>query len=285
MKIAHLILAHSHPEQLEKVIERLHYLEDLYYIHIDAKQDIAPFKRLERFSNVFFIKKRVKVYWGAYSIVQATLNGFEEMIASGKQFDYVNLLSGQDYPLQDICFIHEYLSANYGCLFMQYYSVNEAWQEAIPRITRYHLINYNFPGKHKAERILNAVLPRRKMPDNLIPVGRSQWFTITTAAVTFILYYLEKHPEVTRFFKLTWAPDELIFQTILYNSHFRERMVNNNLRFIDWSEGKASPKIFTMQDLHRLQNSGCLFARKLDMNTDNSLFNAIDNYISIATKV
>src|SRR5207237_9276482 len=123
------------------------------YINIDAKSNAGEFAALQKLPNVNFIQKRVKITWGAYSMVQATLNAFEEIVASGIQYDYVNLLSGQDYPLTEASFIHQYFALHYGRQFMEFYAVYDTWHEAIPRITKYHLVNYDVPGKYKLEQL------------------------------------------------------------------------------------------------------------------------------------
>lgn len=123
-------------------------------------------------------------------------------------------------------------------------------------------------------------MPARKMPANLTAVGRSQWMSLTIDSVEFILKYLHTNPGVVRFFKLTWAPDEMLFQTILYNSRFRGTMTHNNLRYIDWSEGKPSPKVLTMNDLEMIVASKALFARKFDMNLHPELLEQLDKRIA-----
>lgn len=276
MKIAHLILAHGQPFQLKKLVQKLWHPDAAFYVHIDAKKTLEEFAALQHIPQVFFVKKRVKVTWGSYSMVQATLNGFEDIISSGFQYDYINLLSGQDYPLKDTSFIHQYFALHRGKQFMEFYSIYDSWHEAIPRISKYHLVNYDIPGKYRLENMMNKLAPVRRMPNSLEPVGRSQWFTITTGAAKHILHYLQRYPHVVRFFKVTWAPDEFIFQTILYNSPFQNDMVNNNLRYIDWSESKASPKTLTIADVNALEHSGCLFARKINMHADAGLVNALD---------
>ncbi|QEC66637.1 beta-1,6-N-acetylglucosaminyltransferase [Panacibacter ginsenosidivorans] len=276
MKIAHLILAHNQPDQLTRLITRLSHKDADCFIHIDAKTSLEAFKKISQLQNVFIIDKRVKITWGSYSIVQATLNGLSNIIASNKNYDYINLLSGQDYPLKAAVEIHQFLRERKGKLFMEYYSIEQEWKEAIPRIKKYHLTDYNIPGKHKLERLINTIFPSRKMPQKLIPVGRSQWFTITLESAKYIISYLKKNPDVSQFFRLTWAPDEMIFQTILYSSPFNAAMVNNNLRYIDWSEGKASPKTFTINDLETLQGSGKLFARKFNADNDEKILTALD---------
>ncbi|MCE6987641.1 beta-1,6-N-acetylglucosaminyltransferase [Dyadobacter sp. CY323] len=276
MKIAHLILAHSQPLQLERLIGRLDHPDAFFFIHLDDKCDSGPFRFLYGKPNCFLVRDRVKVSWGAYSIVQATINGFQDIASSGLKIDYVNLLSGSDYPLKSTDAIHSFLEASGGRNFMQYQLVYGEWEEAIGRLTEYHFTNYNFPGKYVLQNLAKKWMPKRKMPDNLVPVGRSQWMTITPDAVRYILHYLDSHREVIRFFKFTWAPDEIIFQTILYNSEFRNTLVNNNLRYTDWSAGQASPKTLTKADLDRMLASGALFARKFDMSKEPEVMDLLD---------
>ncbi|GGB87096.1 beta-1,6-N-acetylglucosaminyltransferase [Dyadobacter sediminis] len=265
MKIAHLILAHSQPAQLERLIDSLQHENAYFFIHIDQKATESNFDFLAARDRVFLISNREKVFWGAYSMVQATLNGFLAIARSGLQIDLVNLLSGSDYPLKSAEEIHDFFEKNPDKNFMEYKFIPEEWREAETRFTEYHLTNYRFRGKTMLQRWMNKFLPVRKMPDLLVPVGKSQWLSITMEAVQFIITYLDEHPEVVRFFKLTWAPDEMIFQTILYNSTFRSKLINNNLRYIDWSAGNASPKTLDYEDVGKLLASPALFARKFDL--------------------
>lgn len=265
MKIAHLILAHAAPAQLLKLIGALEHRNAWCFVHLDRKVDIRAFPFLRDGERIMLVPDRVDVGWGAYSIVEATIHGFQAIVDSGIDFDYVNLLSGADYPLQSPSVIHDFFARNTGKNFMEYYSVLNEWTEAVPRLTKYHLTNYNFPGKYLAQEWMNRLLPARTMPAGLEPVGRSQWMSLTLGAVRYILEYLNGHPAVVKFFKLSWAPDEIIFQTILYNSPFRTSLVNDNLRYIDWSKGQASPKVLTEDDLERMEASGKLFARKFDL--------------------
>ena len=281
MRLAHLILAHSNPAQLSRLIGKLAHEHADIYIHLDLKTAIAPFSHMEKSSNVRFIKNRVKVNWGGYTLVQATLNGFEEILSTGKQYDYINLLSGQDYPIKKINDIHKYFAANPGKVFMHALSVTKDWKEALPRITEYHMPDLNFPGKYKALRVLNKITPKRKMPLALTPVGRSQWFTLTPASARYIVDYVKKNPEIPKFFKLSWAPDEMIFQTILYNSPYRSDMVNDNLLYIDWTDGRPNPKTLTMADADALMLSNKFFARKFNPEIDSEILDHLDKNIHL----
>lgn len=276
MKLAHLILAHNQPAQLERLIKRLAHPDADIYIHLDKKTPIEPFAHLQQLPNVFFVQNRVKVYWGSYNIVQATLNGFKKILHSGKTYQFVNLLSGQDYPLTSAAKIHAYLAANPGTAFMNYLQFDPNWTEALPRIQEYHFNNLQIKGRYILQKLVNTLLPKRVLPNGLVPVGRSQWFTIPLDCVSYILDYWESNPKLQRFIKLTWGPDEFIFQTILYNSVHKNAMVNNDLRYIDWTGGGVSPKTLTVADAPALLASGELFARKFDQEKDSEILDLLD---------
>jgi len=276
MKLAHLILAHTDPGQLARLVGRLRDEQADIYIHLDLKTDIAPFRFLADQQGVYFIGKRVKVSWGSYSIVQATLNSFEEILNTGRQYHHINLISGQDYPLKKASEIRQFLAANPGKIFMHCLSVEREWHEAIPRITGYHLANYTFKGKYTVQRILTAILPKRRLPKGFEAMGRSQWLTATPESLRYAIDYVKNNAWVSRFFKMSWAADELIFQTILHNSPYKERIVNDNLLYVDWSEKKASPKVLTMDDVPAMVASGKLFARKFNSSVDTKVLDYLD---------
>ena len=275
MKIACLILAHKNPGQLQRVIKAMQHPAIDMYIHVDKKVDIRAFAVLENIKNVFFIKNRVKVYWGSYSVIQATLNGFAEITPRG--YDYINVMSAQDFPLKPVSAIYEYLEKRKGTEFVTCLSVDNQWQEAKIRVTNYFFMNWRFPGRFRLEKIVNAVLPKRKFPLNYEIVGKECWFTITSAAALYIGDFVKQHPEVVRFFKFTWTADELMIPTILYNSHFKDK-IRDNLVYIDWSESlDAHPKVFTMKDAAALIQSDKLFARKFDTGVDEEILSYLES--------
>ena len=67
MKIAYLILAHKNPRHLQRLINALQYDNTAFFIHVDAKvNNLDEFKLFKSFDNVYFIKRRVDVQWGAF---------------------------------------------------------------------------------------------------------------------------------------------------------------------------------------------------------------------------
>jgi hypothetical protein len=280
MKIAFLILAHKNPKQLQRLLNALQHPAFHFYIHIDTKTDAGPFKYLIDNKTVFLVNKRTKIYWAGYGTIQATLNGFEEIPLSN--YDYVNVISAQDFPLKPADEIYNYIEERMGTEFITCHNFNE-WPVA-PRVQKYHLINWQIPGKYRLEKLLNFILPKRKFPLDYKIVGCANWFTITTKAAQYILDFLNKHPKVVSYFKYCWGADEFIFSTILYNSSFKDKIADN-LIYVDWSSGKAHPKILTVDDYEAMRSSLKLFARKFDMETDSVILNMLEELIGVQNKI
>jgi len=279
MKVAHLITAHAAPDQLSRLISRIQHPSADVFVYIDLKTDITPFLPLANRPNVTFINKRIKIYWGEYSQVQSTLIGFKEILASGKKYDFINFISGSDYPVQPIDQFHDFLTQNPDKAFMEFYDIESVWKEAKSRISTYHLGAYRIKGIFQFQKILNAVTPSRKVPLGMTAVGRSSWFTLPIASIRYILEFLEKNPKVDEYFKMVWGSDEIIFQTILYNSPFKDQLVNDNLRYIDWSKGGVNPKTLTIEDKDNLLNTNKFFARKFNSAVNNDILDFIDKEI------
>ena len=273
MKIAHLILAHKNPKQLERLLNALSHPEFDFYIHVDKKTKAEPFIYLTNKKNVFLVNNRTKIYWAGYGTIQATLNGFREIIPKG--YDYINVISAQDFPLKSADYIYRYINDRQGKEFIMCDSIEDEWREAAPRFRDYHLINWQIPGRHRLEKLLNKILPARKFPLDYEIVGRANWFTLTPGAAQYVLDFLDKHPEVVRYFKYCWGADEFIFATILYNSKFRDKILDNLVHVI-WYEGKGHPEILTSKNFNELKTSDKLFARKFDVEVDAGIIDMLE---------
>jgi hypothetical protein len=279
MKIAHLILAHKDPALVERLVKKLQHKDADIYILLDAKSAINDFIYIENTPNTYFVDKRIKTVWGNYSIIESTLNGFEYILNSHKNYTHINLLSGQDYPLKPIEEIHRFLFANSDKTFMRLLSINDnEWDQGKERLAKYSLGDYRYILKYKLQYLANTILPRRKIPLNLRPYGGSQWLTITPQCAIYTINFLKNNPQLKRFFRSTWAIDEIFFQTILMNSPLWDTLVNNNLRFIEQA-GNTRPTIFTMNDAERLIISGKFFARKFDNDVDTQILDYLDTII------
>jgi hypothetical protein len=280
MKLAHLILVHNNPEQLERLVSKIVYSSSDVYIHVDQKSVVKQFEFLKKFPNTFFIKNRKSVGWGNYSMIDATLCSMSEILDTNISYSHINLLSGQDYLLKKITDIEQFYFNNSDKCFMQYLSIYQEWEEVKTRLTKYNLGDFSLPFKYAIQSIINTLLPDRKIPDNIEPYGRSQWVTLTPESIYYVLEYLKANPKLLRFFKWTWAVDEIFFQTILLNSYLKESIVNDNKRFIKFENNKLNPNVLTIADADNVLNSGKLFARKFSLKEDAQILNLIDKYIN-----
>lgn len=280
IKIAHIILVHQLPEQLNCLINALNHPQVHFFIHIDKKTNDTAFKSLlQKNANVSFVKERKNVIWGGFSLIEAVLEAMKEIVYAGG-YTHINLISGADYPVSSPDKFVAFIAQNNKKEFFEFYPVETEWQEAIPRYTKYHFTDMNFLGKYYIQNIINAIMPKRKMPDNMTAVGRLVWFTITLELTTYFIEFLEKRKDIMNFFKLTWGTDEIIFPTLAFNSKFKDRMVNRSLRYVDFLPGKAHPKILDIHDYDIIFDREYFFARKFDPEISKELMDKIDRKIN-----
>src|SRR5688572_16625647 len=161
MKIAYIILAHKNPDQLSRLINRLHTANSSFFVHIDKKVDILPFKRVlqkGQTDKIYFVE-REDGRWGRLGIVKGTIHALKAIKDSQVKFDYIVLLSGMDYPLKSNTFIDRYFEQNYGRNFVTYTLLQEP-SNWMPRLQYYH---FNFLGKYFSYPSTSKSLKRKLM--------------------------------------------------------------------------------------------------------------------------
>ena len=285
MRIAHIIIAHKNPAQLERLLKAMYHPDFDFYIHIDKKSDIGPFEYLAAMPQVNFIKERIVCNWGGFSLVETAIRSIDEILKTDIKYDFINLLSAQDYPLKSTEEIHSFFSTRLGQSFISFDSSNDTlwWREAEQRYKRYHFTDIRFKGKYTVEKIVNKILPERKLPPaigHLYGGNRSCWWTLSLECAAYVSDYLKKDQSLVRFLKLTWAADEFIIPTLLMNSPLRDKITAENYRYMDWSSGQAHPKILTVTDYQNLTTSKMLFARKFDDSIDTEILDKLEIIIS-----
>lgn len=280
MRIAHIIIAHKNPLQLVRLVKHLQHPHSDIYIHLDKKTDMAFFQTVSLLSNVTFINQRIRVNWGGNSTLMAMINSTLEVIRTNPSYGFINLLSGQDYPLKSAQQIYEFLLKNSGYNFISYDECKKSvWlQAAAARYKKYHFTDLQIKGKYLLQDITNWLLPSRKLPESLQLHGsaKSAWWTISGDCARYIAGEISSNKKLSRFLKFCWGTDEFAIATLIMNSEFRHKTINNNLRYIDWSEGNPHPKLLTIEDIPKLDQSSALFARKFDQNIDSGVLDYLD---------
>lgn len=243
MRIAYLILAHDQPAHLQRLVARLAAPGAAFFVHIDAKSDLAAFAALA--PAVTFCKRRINGAWGDISLVKATLELMRCAAAGPGGFDRYVLLSGACYPLYTPADIEAYFEHHRGTEFIEAFALPDTrYGKTLERIARVSIRKSKPLGRFRwpLQHFLNRVLPLRDYRKVLTGelVTGSQWWSLSGDAVKYVLDVTASAPQVYRFCKLVDCPDEFYFQYILWNSPFRAS-ISHSLTFTRWSPGKTGP--------------------------------------------
>jgi len=296
MKIAYIILAHKLPEQLVRLVRKLNDDDTHFYIHIDKRTDGNTYRRmvepLAAYKNVEYLE-RSAIHWGDFGCVQAPLEGIQKIVTSGNSYDFTILLTGQCYPIKSNAQIKKRLDANKGYSFIEYFSLpHDPWQNENGGLDRINFFYFNWQGRRRSlfKKILLSLNPSwlvfvkhfpiwRQPPSGQDLFGGSAYWCLTPDCVEYINNYVQQNHKFVDFFKHSLIPDEILFQTILLNSHLKQRLINDNLRYIIWSSS-SHPHTLGSEDVNRFINSDKLFARKFDITIDSDVLDLIDQATS-----
>lgn len=278
MKIAYLILCHNHPAQLARLVAALPSTSPVF-IHVDARTPRALFEAMKKavqFHPQLRFVERHRCFWSGFGILEGTNALIKAALSSSINFDRATLLSGADYPIASHGAINARLADAGDSEFIEAFPLHEAnrWSghqglfHGPSRVDWYHL-----RFRSRAWR-----LPfRRQLPLGYTPWGGSQWWTLTRPALVHIDHVNRAHPELLRFFRNVFLPDESYIQTVLANSPFREKIADDDLRFIIWDRPEPPyPAVLKSGDLDLLLASNKHFARKFDLEHHPSIYDHID---------
>lgn len=278
-------MAHKEPVQLERLLNRLSYPMFDLYVHLDKKINIRDFEYLESLHNVIFIKNRVRCNWGGFSFVRAITESVREILSKETKYRYVNLLSGQDYPLKNNDYIYTFFKENNGRNFISFDESNESewWQLAKNRYEKYHFTDIQIRGRYRVQKVINHFLPKRNFPLRVKMYGSSNatWWMLTTECLNHIINLVDKNKKITSFMRLTWGADEFFYPTLIMNSEIQSSAINNNYRYIRWTFESTHPDILSINDLEMISKTSCLFARKFDYRVDVAILDAIDDILNV----
>jgi hypothetical protein len=277
---AYFVSAYKEPESIVRLVNVLAKGPDQFYIHFDNKIGGQRFKRWKTLiekecqAENIQISSKFQCRWGSFGVVDATLramNYFEDL-----NYDYFINLTGECYPIKSLRQIQEaFKDQNAG--FMTFWKIPyEDWYQG--GMNRIHNRFFFLPKKgYPYVRIFHIPRFRKRLPRNLKAYGGWSLFCLPKDLVSYVVKFAENNPDVKSFFKHAFAPSELIFQTILLNSPFRDRIVNDNKRYVNF-EG-AHPRILTKDDYPILKESEKLFARKFNPAVDKEILDIIDREI------
>ena len=280
-KHAYLIMAHTQPELLKKLLQMLDDERNDIYLHIDSKAKDYPLDEiaavLQKSKCIF--TERTDVKWGSYSQIHCEMLLLKEAVKT--EHAYYHLLSGMDLPIKSQEQIFAFFEKYNGLEFVDEdgATISEA---ALSRVKYTH----KFYGKAgsvkdilgalsvKGQKLL-GVDKTQKYGNIIFQKGRN-WFSITHGLAKLVV---EKEDWIQEVFGQSVCGDELFLQTVARNSEYAEKICNPNTmpevpdtRYIDWKRGSNNnPYVFREDDFEELKNALGLFARKFDLNVDKKI--------------
>lgn len=99
----------------------------MFVLHISTTAEKGFYQEIttqtKAMPNVHFCKREDGVHNG-FGIVQGVINALNYLLDKGLAFDYVSLISGQDYPIKSNKQIVEFLEAHKGKEFLEFFPLN-----------------------------------------------------------------------------------------------------------------------------------------------------------------
>jgi Core-2/I-Branching enzyme len=317
-QVVYLIIAHTNPEQVLRLARTIVASSETAQVVVcQDRHSTAPAPALLRLPRVRTIVAPFVAAWGAFSLVQLLLFAFN-WAAEQLEFEWLVLLSGQDYPLMPLAQIEDELAL----------SPYDGYVRAVPidgavpcgpnqcrivagtagcgeclRRYRYHFTTLPLNplvGRDPVRR-WRRVFRRinRAQPHLYLRLGRQQastpfnaslrcykgsaWFTLRRNALHRMLAAIARQPALLRYYRRTLIPDESLFQTVLWNDPAL-RLCADNRRYIAWRGTDAdSPNILRADDVPAALASGAQFARKFDTRIDRLALDLIDEHVQVLT--
>lgn len=293
MKLAFIILAHQDADNVCRLASRLAREGDVVVVHWDKNNPLDIVSAVQDKlavsirPNVHFAR-RIAVQWGRWSMVEATLSCLEELEKLAEVFDYVMLLSGADYPLKPLATLKAFLAENAGQEYIE--CVDPARNQWVvqglvhERYQQYHWINWRdhpklFSNVNSLQKKLGV---KRKLPDKLEARLGSQWWALTWKTLQQIIQ-TSRRRNIRAFFKTTWVPDELFFQTLVGALVPQERIAGRSLTFYHFSH-QGRPLVFYNDHFNFLSQQNAFFARKLSPQAG-ALRDQLDGLIDLAASL
>lgn len=307
MNIAYLISAHTDAPQLARLVRALHPDAE-YFIHIDKKSDIRPFKETISAKNVHFIEendgsneyvgKRIDVRWGTLIEVEYQMELIKAAVFHPRHFDRIFFLSGMDYPLWSNERITQWLEAQGDREILQGICMDTPYiqgqQRELYTCSRplFRLFNnkWNQRASILCRKLLKGIGCRKRLsfkvngtPWHLYK--GSAWWCISEELAKFVLLRYSGQAEVERYFRDSFGQAETLIQTIAFNSpDWAPKCILsqgpypglNALTPLHYIVYEPVIKVMDASDFPALMQSGKMFARKFRSGESDEVVRMID---------
>ena len=270
-RIAFLLLCHKDPDGVVAQARRLAQGGDSVAIHLDARAPAAVYRAIRAGlagdARVAFAARRIRCGWGEWSLVAATLEAARAALGAFPDATHLYLLSSDCMPIKSAAHAHALLDREDADFIEAVDFFRSGWIRTGIREDR--LIYRHWFNERRVKRLFYASLAlqrrlglARRVPADLeVQIG-SQWWCLRRATVERILDFCAARPEVVRFFRTTWIPDETFFQTLVRHLVAEEQIRSRTLTFLMFTD-YGMPVTFYNDHHDLLVGQDYLFARKI----------------------
>ncbi|MBS0574583.1 MAG: glycosyl transferase [Proteobacteria bacterium] len=270
-EIAYILLCHKDPAGIVRQAERLTAAGDCVAIHFDrraaAKDYRAIRQALDANPRVAFARRRVRCGWGEWSLVAASLMAVRAAVAAFPEATHFYMLSGDCMPVKTAEFARAYLDRE-DCDHIESFDFFDSdWIRTgikEERLIYRHFFNergrkWLFYSSLSLQRRLGLA---RAVPADLQVMIGSQWWCLRRRTIEKVLAFCDARPDVVRFFRTTWIPDETFFQTIVRHLVPGREIRSRSLTFLMFTD-YGMPATFYNDHYDYLLSQDFLFARKV----------------------
>lgn len=270
-RFAFILLCHRDPLGVIRQAERLTAAGDFVAIHFDARGRQADFEQIRTAlagnAAVAFAQRRLKCGWGEWSLVAATLEAVQAAVDAFPRATHFYMLSGDCMPIKTAAYAHDLLDAEDVDYIESFDFFSSDWIKTGMKEDR--LIYRHWFNERNQKRRFYASLAWQKrlgltraIPDDLQMMIGSQWWCLRRRTIEWVLDFCRQRPDVMRFFRATWIPDETFFQTIVRHLVPEAEIRPRTLTFLMFSD-YGMPVVFYNDQYDLLLAQDYLFARKI----------------------
>ena len=270
-KIAFILLCHKDPAAIVQQAEQLTAVGDYISIHFDARAPKEAYAHIQAAlkdnPNVTYATRRIKCGWGEWSLVQATLYAVEAAVEAFPRATHFYMVSGDCMAIKSASYAKEFLDRD-DCDYIESFDFFESdWIKTgmkEERLIYRHFFNERtqkslFYNSWWAQRKLGL---ERQIPADIQVMIGSQWWCLRRRTIEWILDMTRTRPDVMRFFRTTWIPDETFFQTLVRHLVPEPEIRTRTLTFLMFTD-YGMPVTFYNDHYDLLLSQDFLFARKI----------------------
>ncbi len=270
-QFAYILLCHKDVDAIIEQARQLTAPGDAVAIHFDANAPRADFDRLktELADNprVVLANRRLKCGWGEWSLVAATLSALQTAVDAFPRATHFYLLSGDCMPIKTAEHAHAFIEDRDADFIESFDFFESDWIKTgfkEERLIYRHWFNERSQSRlfYAAFGLQKALGLTRKPPNGLQIMIGSQWWCLRRRTVEAIFDLIDSRPDIIRFFRTTWIPDETFFQTLVRHIVPATEIETRTLTFLMFTD-YGMPVTFYNDHHDLLLAQDYLFARKI----------------------